>query len=172
MPLLATAAAAQNRTYDRWWQARSAFGGIGGGLINVVRQVATYTDDPVLLHKAQVWGMCMVYGVLQLVRNTPKVTDPRVAQLLEPDELSMYSSTTKPAKLCGSMLSALVSSAGLDMDREIHINGMLGQVAGNVSVVARIKLQALPYGESSSGARRQQPTADSRQCAAGQAGAC
>jgi hypothetical protein len=52
----------QNRTYDRWWQARSAFGGIGGGLINIVRQVATYTDDPVLIHETQRWSMCMVYG--------------------------------------------------------------------------------------------------------------
>lgn len=35
-------AALQNRTYDRWWQARSAFGGIGGGLVNIVRQVWCY----------------------------------------------------------------------------------------------------------------------------------
>lgn len=29
----------QNRTYERWHLARQAFGGIGGGLVNVVRQV-------------------------------------------------------------------------------------------------------------------------------------
>jgi predicted membrane chloride channel (bestrophin family) len=52
----------QNRTYDRWWQARSAYGGIGGGLTNIVRQISTYTDDPVLIHGFQKWGMCMVYG--------------------------------------------------------------------------------------------------------------
>jgi predicted membrane chloride channel (bestrophin family) len=54
----------QNRTYDRWWQARSALGGIGGGLTNIVRQIATYTDDPVVILEAQKWSMCMVYGEL------------------------------------------------------------------------------------------------------------
>ena len=129
-----------------------AMGGIGGGMVNVVRQIATYTDEPVLIHEFQKWGMCMVYGVIQLVNNTPKVTDPRVCQLLEPDELAMYNSTTKPAKLCGSMLSALVSSAGFSVEQEIHINTLLGQVAANVGVVARIKLQALPYGASAADA--------------------
>lgn len=38
-----------NRTYDRWWQARCAWGGIGGGIVNVVRQVATWHDDPVYI---------------------------------------------------------------------------------------------------------------------------
>ena len=84
---------------------------------------------------------------MQLVRNSPKVTDPRVAQLLEPDESAMYKNTTKPAKLCGSMLAALVSSAGFNVEQEVHINTLLGQVAGNVGMVARIKLQALPYGK-------------------------
>lgn len=41
-----------------------AMGGIGGSMVNVVRQIATYTDDPVLIHKFQKWGMCMVYGEL------------------------------------------------------------------------------------------------------------
>lgn len=63
--------------------------------------------------------MCMVYGMVQLVRNTPKVTDPRVKLLLDPDELALYESTTKPAKLCGSMLSALVAKAGLDSQQEV-----------------------------------------------------
>jgi predicted membrane chloride channel (bestrophin family) len=51
-----------NRTYDRWWQARCAFGGIGGGLINIVRQVATYSNDTVLIRNHQKWSMCMIYG--------------------------------------------------------------------------------------------------------------
>lgn len=87
-------------------------------------------------------------GVIQLINNTPKVTDPRVTQLLDPEELALYASTTKPAKLCGSMLSALVSSAGFHIEQEVHINTMLGQVAANVSQVARIKLQAMPFGMS------------------------
>lgn len=36
------------------------------------------------------------------------------------------------------------------LEQEVYISNMLGLVAGNVSMVARIKLQALPYGESSS----------------------
>lgn len=90
-------------------------------------------------------GVCT--GVLQLINNTPKNTDTRVCQLLNLDELCLYNSTTKPAKLCGSMLSALVSSAGFSVEQEVHLNTLLGQVAANVSMVARIKLQALPYGE-------------------------
>jgi hypothetical protein len=86
-------------------------------------------------------------GVLQLINNTPKATDPRVQQLLGPDELALYTSTTKPAKLCGSMLSALISSAGFHIEQEVHVNAMLSQVAANVSQVARIKLQAMPFGE-------------------------
>jgi hypothetical protein len=46
LPQLSAAAPAAD---DRWWQARCAFGGIGGGVGNVVRQVATWTDDPVLI---------------------------------------------------------------------------------------------------------------------------
>jgi hypothetical protein len=86
--------------------------------------------------------------MVQLINNTPKVTDPRVAQLLQPEELALYSSTTKPAKLCGSMLSALLASAGFDIEKEVYLNQMLGQVAASVSLVARIKLQAMPFGES------------------------
>lgn len=85
---------------------------------------------------------------MQLINNTPKNTDARVGQLLTLDELCLYNSTTKPAKLCGSMLSALVGSAGFSVEQEVHLNTLLGQVAGNVSVLARIKLQALPYGEN------------------------
>lgn len=59
----------------------------------------------------------------------------------------MYNSTTKPAKLCGSVLSALISSAGFQVEQEVHVNTMLSQVAANVSQVARIKLQAMPFGE-------------------------
>jgi hypothetical protein len=91
---------------------------------------------------------CHTAGVLQLINNTPKTTEPRVGKLLSLDELCLYNSTTKPAKLCGSMLSALITIAGLDVEQEIYLNNMLGQVAGNVSMVARVKLQALPYGES------------------------
>lgn len=36
---------------DRWWSARCAFGGIGGGVGNIVRQVATWTDDPVIINQ-------------------------------------------------------------------------------------------------------------------------
>jgi hypothetical protein len=35
----------QNRTYERWHLARQAFGGIGGGLVNVVRQVRYNTGQ-------------------------------------------------------------------------------------------------------------------------------
>jgi hypothetical protein len=87
---------------------------------------------------------------VQLINNNPKTTDPRVGHLLGLEELCLYNSTTKPAKLCGSMLSALISSAGFDVEQEVYISNMLGLVAGNVSMVARIKLQALPYGESRS----------------------
>lgn len=89
----------------------------------------------------------MVYGIVQLINNSPKVTDPRVAQILDPDELALYNSTTKPSKLCGTMLSAITARAGFNIDQEIYINNMLGQVAANVSLCARIKLQAMPYGE-------------------------
>ncbi|KAI8462924.1 MAG: Bestrophin, RFP-TM, chloride channel-domain-containing protein [Monoraphidium minutum] len=135
-----------NRTYDRWWAARCAFGGIGGGVGNLVRQVATYSDDPLLIRQYQKWGMCLVYGILQLIRDTPKVTDPRVPLLLEPHELALYQGTTKPSKLCGTMLSALTANAGFGPDREIHLNEMLGLVAANVGMCARIKLQSMPFG--------------------------
>lgn len=86
-------------------------------------------------------------GIVQLINNAPKQTDPRVQLLLDPDELALYNSTTKPSKLCGTMLSALTSNAGFEVEREIYINQMLGQVAANVSQVARIKLQAMPFGQ-------------------------
>lgn len=81
------------------------------------------------------------------MNGTPKTTDPRVVELLDPEELALYQGTTKPGKLCGTMLSALTSRAGLAIEHEILINQMLGQVAANVSQVARIKLQAMPFGE-------------------------
>lgn len=137
-----------NRTYDRWWQARTAFGGIGGGLTNIVRTVTTWTDDARLIRHYQKWGMAMVYSVVQLINDTPKVTDPRVRLLLEPDELALYESTTKPGKLCGTMLGAITAEAGFGIEREIHLNEMLGLVAANVSQCARIKLQAIPHGMS------------------------
>lgn len=31
-----------------------------------------------------------VAGMVQLINNTPRETDPRVAQVLEPDELQLY----------------------------------------------------------------------------------
>lgn len=86
-------------------------------------------------------------AVIQLINNTPKVTDARVSQILDPQELSLYNSTTKPAKLCGTMLSALTSTAGFNEEQELLVNQMIGQVAANVSQVARIKLQAMPFGE-------------------------
>jgi hypothetical protein len=90
--------------------------------------------------------MCLVYGIVQLINNTPKVTDPRVRAVLDPEEVALYESTTKPSKLCGSMLSALTATAGFGVEREVHLNEMLGLVAGNVSMCARIKLQAMPSG--------------------------
>lgn len=85
--------------------------------------------------------------MVQLINNTPKATDSRVQLLLDPEELALYTSTTKPAKLCGSMVSALVSSAGFQIEQEVMVNGMLSGVAANISQVARIKLQAMPFGE-------------------------
>ena len=86
-------------------------------------------------------------GIVQLINNAPKVTDPRVMQLLDKEELALYQSTTKPSKLCGTMLSALTSNAGFEIEREVYINQMLGQVAANIAQVARIKLQSMPFGE-------------------------
>lgn len=40
----------------RWWNARCAFGGIGGGVVNVLRQVVTWNDDPVLHRWARLFG--------------------------------------------------------------------------------------------------------------------
>jgi hypothetical protein len=91
--------------------------------------------------------MCLVYGIVQLVNNTPKVTDPRVKLLLSAEELALYESTTKPSKLCGTMLALLTANAGYGVEREIHMNEMLGAVAANCSMCARVKLQSMPYGE-------------------------
>jgi len=96
----------------------------------------------------QKWGMCLVYGIIQLINNTPKQTDPRVSLILTPEELALYNSTTKPSKLCGTMLSALTASAGFDVNREVYLNEMLGMVAANCSLCARVKLQSMPYGAS------------------------
>lgn len=85
--------------------------------------------------------------MIQLINNAPKVTDPRVGLILDPQELALYNSTTKPAKLCGTMLSALTSVAGFTQEQEVFLNQMIGQVAANVSQAARIKLQAMPFGE-------------------------
>lgn len=101
----------------------------------------------------QCWGSCThppLYshaGTVQLINNTPKQTDPRVEQLLEPHELALYNSTTKPGKLCSAMLQALTASAGFTEEKEVYISGMLGQVSSSVSQVSRIKLQAMPYGK-------------------------
>lgn len=135
-----------NRTYDRWWQARCSFGAIGSGCVNVVRQVATWTDDPLLIRQLQKWGMCLTYGMVQLIRNTPHETDPRIPLLLEGEELALYKSSTKPSKLAGTMLAALVARAGFSEQREMLINEYLGSIAGHCGLVARIKLQSMPFG--------------------------
>lgn len=88
-----------------------------------------------------------VVGVIQLINNTPKVTDPRVAQLLDPEELALYSSSTKPPDLCWAMLNGLVSSAGLCPDHENYLHAMLLEVGSKQSAVNRIKTQAMPFGE-------------------------
>jgi hypothetical protein len=72
---------------------------------------------------------------VQLINDTPHETDPRVIQLLEPDELALYQSTTKPSKLCGSMVAALIADAGFGVEREIHLNTALVQVAACISQV-------------------------------------
>jgi hypothetical protein len=61
----------------------------------------------------------LVYGMVQLIRNSPKTTDHRVKLLLDPDELRLYESTTKPSKLCGSMLAALTVEAKFGEQREV-----------------------------------------------------
>jgi hypothetical protein len=85
--------------------------------------------------------------VIQLINNTPKVTDPRVAQLLDPQELALYSSSAKPPDLCWAMLNGLVSSAGLGELQEEHVHRLLEVVGDRLSTVNRIKGQAMPYGE-------------------------
>lgn len=85
--------------------------------------------------------------MVQLINNAPKLTDPRVERILDPAELALYNSTTKPAKLCGTMLSALNARAGFTQEQEVYVSQMIGHVAGNISQVARIKLQAMPFGE-------------------------
>lgn len=86
----------------------------------------------------QCWGYCThlpLYahaGTVQLINNAPKQTDPRVEQLLEPHELALYNSTTKPGKLCSAMLQALTASAGFTEEKEVYISGMLGQVSSSV----------------------------------------
>jgi hypothetical protein len=86
-------------------------------------------------------------GVVQLINNTPKVTDPRVAQLLDREELTLYSSSAKPPDLCWAMLNSLVSNAGLSELQEEHVHRLLEAVGASLSRVNRIKGQAMPYGE-------------------------
>lgn len=57
---------ANTHSYDRWWQARCSFGAVTGGAANIVRQVATWSDDPVLIRQTQKWAMAMVYGMIQV----------------------------------------------------------------------------------------------------------
>lgn len=82
----------------------------------------------------------------QLVNNAPHVTDPRVEQILSPEELALYKGTTKPAKLAGTMLSALAEGRGWGREREVLLNKQLARVAAGCAMVARIKLQSMPYG--------------------------
>lgn len=82
----------------------------------------------------------------QLVNNAPHATDPRVEQILSPEELALYKGTTKPAKLAGTMLSALAEGRGWGREREVLLNKQLARVAAGCAMVARIKLQSMPYG--------------------------
>jgi hypothetical protein len=91
--------------------------------------------------------MAAVAGSIQLINNTPKVTDPRVAQLLDREELTLYSSSAKPPDLCWAMLNSLVSNAGLCPDHENYLHELLLDAGCKQSGVNRFKTQAMPFGE-------------------------
>ena len=62
------------------------------------------------------------------------MTDPRVEQILSPEELALYKGTTKPAKLAGTMLSALAEGRGWGREREVLLNKQLARVAAGCAM--------------------------------------
>lgn len=134
------------RVFDRWWQARNGFAGVGNGVTAIVRQAAVWCGhDPVLVQMFQRWALAWHYAVLQLVTGKTQVTDPRVIALMDSDELELYSGTNKPRLLAGAMISVLASQAGLTEHRLQLMEHMVEQVTKDYGVAVRIKLQAMPY---------------------------
>jgi hypothetical protein len=99
--------------YERWWTARCSFAGVGNGVTALMRFASTYITDDALLDQLEVWCLSWHYAVLQLVTGKTQVTDPRVARLMQADELAVYSGTNKPRLLAGAAVSVLFSEAGL-----------------------------------------------------------
>jgi putative membrane protein len=137
-----------NRAYDRWWEARKCFAGIGSSSTALAIQATTFLKDrPALLENFRRWTILWAFSVKQVLEDR-KELDPIAAELLYEEELAVYKASRKGRQVVVTKLYQLVDEAALP-DEATAI--MLETIANGVRSsgdCTRIHYQAMPIGVS------------------------
>lgn len=134
-----------NRSYERWWAARQAFGGIGSGAIALAQQAANWIPDEALAAEITRWAVVWHYSALQVLTSA-EALHPAGAAMLHPRELEVYAVSQKGRYVVASKVRALIEQAHLPFEKFTAMESAVQKTMENLGVCTRIKFQALPIG--------------------------
>lgn len=140
-----------NRSYDRWWEARKAFSGIGSASTALAIQATTWVskDCPQLLENFRRWTIVWAFSVKQVLEDA-KELDPIASELLYPEELAVYKASRKGRQVVVTKLYQLIEEARVEADLPDEATAiMLETVANGVRSsgdCTRIHYQCMPIG--------------------------
>lgn len=135
--------------YDRWWQARCGFTGVGGAAVSLVHMAAVYVKDEALLYEFQRWCPVWQFTVYQFIQSDKKLL-PEAQALLTPEELAVVMSVKKPRQVVGMKIRSLIQEASQHL-HDAQAQAMEATFArgwDQQSACSRIRYQATPQAVS------------------------
>lgn len=135
-----------NRSYDRWWEARKAFAGIGSAATALAIQATTFVKNrPDLLESFRRWTILWAFSVKQVLEDS-KELDPIAAELLYEEELAVYKASRKGRQVVVTKLYQLVDEAGLPDEATSIMLETISNGVRSSGDCTRIHYQCMPIG--------------------------
>ena len=138
-----------NSSYERWWEARRAFGQMYNCVRILARQSAawlTESEEERNLQKEVVrWASVLAYAACTFLRDDPNFLLENVADVLTPSELDwLLSCKQAPVAVLQVISTLLAQSKQLDYQSKVELERQLSQFDIVVGACERLRRQCIP----------------------------
>ncbi|GGF18120.1 bestrophin family protein [Hymenobacter cavernae] len=142
-----------NQAYDRWWEARIAWGSIVNDSRSLIRQVLCFTEAPYSSEEARDWGKRLTYRQIAWAYSVgmslrKQMNLDKVRRFLSPEEVAFVTKHDNVPnallQLHGQDLRYALQQGWVNPYQQVEMEGILTRLTDSMGRCERIKNTVFP----------------------------